>query len=195
VQQNIAQATNEINKLKDKVNGFDGGTNNADMPDFKPNNQKTKSFFKRLEYTTDLQFGKTSNLLPSVADIAVGLGYKLNDRSLIGIGLAYKAGMGSIQHISVTHQGIGFRSYADYNIKGSLFIISGFEMNYNATFKNIEELRVYNAWQKSALIGVSKKYKISKKVTGEMKLLYDFLANQHIPVSQQLLFRIGYSIR
>jgi hypothetical protein len=53
-------------------------------------------------------------------------------------------------------------------------------------------LKDYNAWQRSALIGVSKKYKISKKVKGEMKLLYDFLANQHLPVSQPVLFRLGY---
>ena len=71
----------------------------------------------------------------------------------------------------------------------------GYEMNYNAAFKNMEQLRIYNAWQRSALIGVSKKYKISKKVKGEMKLLYDFLANQHIPVSQPLIFRMGYNIK
>ena len=109
--------------------------------------------------------------------------------------MSYKMGMGSFRHISFTHQGIGFRSYADYKIKGSLFMSGGYEMNYNAAFKNIGQLKDYNAWQRSALMGVSKKYKISKKRKGEMKLLYDLLANQHIPVTQSVIFRVGYHIK
>ncbi len=57
------------------------------MPDFKPNNQKIKSFLKRLEYTTDVQFSKTNSLLPNTANIGLGIGYKLNDKSIIGIGM------------------------------------------------------------------------------------------------------------
>ncbi len=193
IQQNLAAAHAELNKLKDKINEF-GGSGGADpeMPNFKPNSQKAKSFLKRLEYTADVQFSKTNNLLPSAANVGVGLGYKLNDKSVVGIGISYKMGMGSIQHISITHQGIGFRSYADYKIKGSFFISGGYEMNYNAAFKTIEQLKDYEAWQRSALIGLSKKYKISKKVKGEMKLLYDLLANQHIPVTLPIVFRVGY---
>ena len=195
IQQNIAQATSELDKLKDKINKFGGGSSDIEIPDFKPNNQKTKKFLQRLEYTTDLQFAKTNNLLPSAANIGLGIGYKLNDKSIIGIGMSYKMGMGSIQHISFTHQGIGFRSYADYKIKGSLFMSGGYEMNYNAAFKNIGQLKDYNAWQRSALMGVSKKYKISKKRKGEMKLLYDLLANQHKPVTQAFIFRMGYLLK
>lgn len=196
IQQNLAAAHAELDKLKDKINQLGGGGSGSDpeMPDFKPNSQKTKSFLKRLEYSADVQFSKTNNLLPSAANIGLGLGYKLNDKRLIGIGLGYKMGMGSIHHISITHQGIGLRSYGDYKIKGSIFISGGYEMNYNATFKDIEQLKNYNAWQRSALIGISKKYKISKKVKGEMKVLYDFLANQHLPVSQPILFRTGYKL-
>jgi len=66
-------------------------------------------------------------------------------------------------------------------------------MNYNSAFKNIEPLKNYNAWQTSALIGLSKKYQISKKLKGNMQLLYDFLAYRHVPVSQPVLFRVGYN--
>lgn len=192
VQQNLAAAHGEIDKLKDKINKAGGGSSDVEMPDFKPNSQKTKTFFRRLEYTADVQFGKANNLLPSAADIGLGIGYLLNDKSSIGVGVSYKMGMGSIQHISITHQGLGFRSYGDYKIKGTFFISGGYEMNYNAAFKKIEQLKDYNAWQRSALLGVSKKYKISKKVKGEMKLLYDFLARDHVPVSQPVVFRMGY---
>lgn len=195
VQQNLSAAHAELNKLKDKINQFGGGGSDVEIPDFKPNSQKTKSFFKRMEYTADVQFGKTNNLLPNTANIGLGVGFKASDKCSFGLGLAYKMGMGTIQNINITHQGISFRSYADYKIKGSFFVSGGYEMNYNAAFKNIERLKEYNAWQRSALIGVSKKYKISKKVKGDMKLLYDFLAREHVPVSQQFLFRVGYTFR
>lgn len=67
-------------------------------------------------------------------------------------------------------------------------------MNHNAGFKNIEQLKNYNAWQRSGLLGLSKKYKIGKKVKGEMKLLYDFLHKDHVPVSRAVVWRVGYKL-
>jgi len=195
IQQNIAQAINELDKLKDKINQFGGGSSDIEIPDFKPNHQKTKKFLQRLEYTTDVQFAKTNNLIPFAANIGLGLGYKLNDKSSLGIGMSYNLGIGSIQHISFTSQGLGLRSYMDWKIKKQFYVSGGYEMNYNTAFKNIEQLKNYNAWQRSALLGVSKKYKISKKVQGKMKLLYDFFANRHIPATQPFLFRVGYNLK
>lgn len=192
IHQNLVAAYAEMNTLKDKMNQLGAAGSDIEMPEFKPNNQKTRSLLKRLEYTTDVQFAKTNNLLPSTADIGLGIGYKLNDKGILGIGMSYKMGMGSVQHISFTSQGFGLRSYMEWKIKKQVYASGGYEMNYNTAFKNIEQLKNCNAWQRSALIGVSKKYKISKKVKGEMKLLYDFLANEHLPVTQQVVFRMGY---
>lgn len=193
IQQNIAQAQGELMKLKDKLNKFGGGTNGPEIPSFKPNTQKTKAFLKRLEYGANVQFTKSSNVFPSTTNIGLSLGYKVSNNSIIGIGLSYKIGMGSIRHISISHQGIGLRSFVDYKIKKSLYASGGYEMNYNAQFKKVEELKKFNGWQTSGLIGISKKYKVSKKVKGEMKLLYDILANTHQPVTQPVIFRVGYN--
>jgi hypothetical protein len=193
VQQNLTAAHAEINKLKDKLNQLGGGSGDLEMPDFKPNSQKTKPLLKRLEYSANIQFAKSSSLLPSTANIGLGIGYKLDDKKIIGLGMDYSAGMGTIQHISFSSQGIGLRSYLDWKIKKQIYITGGYEMNHNSGFKNIEQLKAYEAWQRSALLGVSKKYKISKKVKGNMQLLYDFLANSHVPVSQPVIFRLGYN--
>jgi hypothetical protein len=195
IQSNLAAAHAELDKLKDKLNEFGGGSTDIEMPDFKPNAQKTKSFLKRLEYSADVQFVKSNNLLPSAANIGLGVGYKLNDKGALGTGISYKMGMGSIQHIAFTSQGIGLRSYMDWKIKKQLYASGGYEMNYNSAFKNIQQLKNYDAWQRSALIGISKKYKISKKVKGEMKLLYDFLAHQHKPVTPEVVYRLGYNFK
>jgi len=192
IQQNLSAAHAEINKLKDKINQLGGGSGDLEMPGFKPNSQKTKPLWKRLEYSANVQFAKSSNLLPSTANIGLGIGYKLDDKRIIGVGADYSMGMGTIQHISFTSQGIGLRSYLDWKIKKQIYITGGYEMNYNSAFKNIEQLKDYNAWQRSALIGLCKTYKISKKVKGNMQLLYDFLANRHVPVTSPILFRIGY---
>jgi hypothetical protein len=193
VQQNLAAAQAEIGKLKDKISQLGGGGSDLEMPDFKPNSQKTKPLSKRLEYSANVQFTKSNNLLPSTANIGLGIGYKLDDKRIIGVGMDYSEGMGTIQHISFTSQGIGLRSYLDWKIKKQIYITGGYEMNYNSAFKNIEQLKDYEAWQRSALIGLSKKYKISKKVKGNMQLLYDFLANKHVPISQPVIFRVGYN--
>jgi hypothetical protein len=192
IQQNIATAKSELTTLKDKVALLGGGNSDLVMPEFKVNDQKTKSFFKRLEYSTDIQFPKNVRPLPAVAEIGLGIGYKLNDKNVIGFGVSYKMGIGSMQHIRITNEGIGFRSYVSYKIKGSLFMTGGYEMNYNTTFKKFDQFKNYGPWQKSALAGLTKKYIISKKIKGEMKVLYDFLSNAHIPVTQALVCRIGY---
>jgi hypothetical protein len=192
IQQNMAQAKSELDKLKAKMLNSPLGAGD-DMPDFKPNSQKTKSLLTRLEYGANVQFEKSNRVFPSTTNIGLSLGYKLNDKSIVGIGMSYKMGMGTIRHIVISNEGIGLRSFADYKVKGSLFMSGGYEMNYNTRFKNIEQLKIFNDWQSSGLIGVSKKYSVSKKVKGNMQLLYDFLAHTHIPFSQPILFRVGYN--
>ncbi len=116
IQQNLAQAHAEINKLKEKINQF-GGSSDRAMPDFKVNSKKTKSFLNRLEFGSNLQFEKSRNVLPSATNIGLSLGYKLNDKSIIGMGMSYKVGMGTIRHIVITHEGIGLRSFACTTVK------------------------------------------------------------------------------
>lgn len=200
IQQNLAQAQKAINTLKDRIIKSGGSSTNIEIPDFKPNTQRSKTLLQRLEYGFDAQFDKNNSIMPSATNVATNIGYKLNDKSTIGIGISYKIGMGTIEHINLTNEGIGLRSFLDYKIlskaKGNLlkdlWLSGGGEMNYNSSFKKIEQLKNYSAWQSSALLGISKKYKISKKVKGEMKLLYDFLYREHVPASPALIWRLGY---
>jgi len=194
VSQNIQEAQAQLNSLKEKV--FKAGGNNSDMmlADFKPNNMKTKTFKQRLEFGSNFQFSKPNGYLPTTADIGFTMGYKLSEKAMAGIGASYKVGFGTIQHISITHQGLGARSFIDWKLKKQFFLSVGFEFNYNAQFKNIEQLKNFNDWQQSALFGLSKKLNVkSKFIKGtKFSILYDFLAKQHIPTTDAFLFRIGY---
>lgn len=196
IQQNLALAHAEINKLKDQINKLGGSNSDIAMPDFKPNDQKTKSFLKRLEFGSNIQSQKSTYFFPATTDIGLSVGYKLNNKSILGIGASYKIGLGrGWNNIHVTSEGIGLRSFVDYKIKNSFSLSGGYEQNYKTAFNSIDQLRNYNAWQTSGLIGITKKYTISKKFKGNMQLLWDFLSYQQIPKTQPIVYRLGYTLK
>ena len=195
IRDNIQSAQAKLSQLKDRVLKAGGSNSDMEVPNFKPNQQKTKTFLQRLEFGSNLQFAKNSSFLPTTVDMGLSVGYKLNDKSIIGIGASYKMGLGSIQHLKISHQGIGLRSFVDWKIKKQLFVSGGFEMNYNAQFKNITQLKSFNDWQTAGLLGLSKKIKLRTKwfKGGKLQLLYDMLYRQHMPVGQPIVFRTGYN--
>ena len=196
LQQNIGEAQGMLSQLKNKMTqmGTSGGSD-LDMPEYKPNNQRTKSFLKRLEYGTNIQSAKSNYYFPTTTDIALSVGYKLNEKNTIGIGASYKLGWGKdISHISMSSQGIGFRSFMDMKLKGSFYASGGFEYNYQLPFGSIEQIKYLSAWQQSGLIGISKivslKTKYFKKT--KLQLLWDLLSYEQVPKTQPIKFRIGY---
>ncbi len=196
VSQNLRQAQSQLTQLKDKYLKAGKGTTTDEIPDFKPNMQKTKTLMQRLEFGNNLQFSKANKAGLSVVDIALSVGYKINDKSVLGIGTSYKIGYGTIQHINLTHQGIGFRSFMDWKLKRNFFATGGFEANYSKYFQAFSNLHDIQKWQQAGLMGITKKAKIKTKYFKETKfqLLYDMLARSHTPVSQPVVFRLGYNL-
>jgi hypothetical protein len=207
LQQNTQSAQAELSSLKNKINQYSSGSygNSSDdieLPEgFKPNNQKTKSLFERLEYGANVQTGRGSSFFPVTSDLGLSLGYKISDKSSIGVGASYKLGWGSgWDHIKITHQGVGLRSYIDMKLKRSLYISGGYEQNYRSLLKDLIISSPAGggqagAWQSSGLVGLSKKYKLKGRVKGEMKLLWDFLSYSQVPRTTAVLFRVGYSLK
>ena len=169
------------------------------MPEgFKPNEQKTKSFLQRLEYGTNLQTVKASSFFPTTTDVGLSVGYKLNDKSVIGIGGSYKLGLGrGWDAIKFSSEGMGLRSYIDWKIKGSFWISGGYDMNYHTAFSNFDQLKDRNAWQRSGLLGLSKMVSVKSKFFKKTKaqLLWDFLSQQQVPRTQAVIFRINYNFK
>jgi hypothetical protein len=188
-----------VNTWKNKLTQAGSSGSDDIMPEgFKPNNQKTKSFLKRIEIGTNIQSQKTNGYFPATSDIGLSIGYKLSDKSILGIGASYKMGMGKdIRHINITHQGAGMRSFIDWKIKGSFWMSGGYEMNYRNAFRRIDVLKDLNAWQQSGLIGLSKVISLKTKFFSKTKLqlLWDFMSYQQLPRTQPILFRVGYSIK
>ncbi len=196
-QQNMQSAQSQLNELKDKILKAGGGSSDMEMPEgFKPNNQKSKTFLQRIEFGTNIQTQKSSSIFPVTSDIAMSAGYKLNDKSIIGIGSGIKMGWGTgFNNIRISGQGISLRSFVDYKVKGSFWVSGGFEMNYRHEIRNIPELNNYTTWQRSGLVGLSKvvdmKSKFFKKT--KLQLLWDMLSYEQVPRAQPFVFRVGYN--
>jgi hypothetical protein len=197
--QNLQSAQSQLSQLKDKISKLGEGGADIDMPNFKPNNQRTKSFWKRLEYGTNLQTAHGSYFYPTTTDMGLSVGYKINNNNSIGIGGSYKMGWGQdIQHIAFSSQGASLRSYLDTKLKGSFYISGGFEYNYQTPTQAPPTgggVPTLTAWQQAGLIGLSKivsvKTKFFKKT--KLQLLWDFLSYEQVPKAQPIKFRVGYN--
>lgn len=200
IQQNMQSAQTQLNNLRQRAGQLlpgQGASSNDQQPDFKPNNQRTKGFWKRLELGTNFQSQRSNSLLPVTSDLGFSVGYKINDRSVVGIGGSYKLGWGeSVQRIRLSHQGIGLRTYFDWQMKGSFYLSGGYEMNYRSAFQSIDQLKDLSGWQRSGLIGVSKVVSMNSKLLKKSKvmLLWDFLSYSAKPTTPSILFRIGYNL-
>lgn len=200
IQQQVQQAQQQLNKLKDKIRQAGGNSSDAEVPDFKPNHQRTKSFKQRLVYGLNVQTEKQSNYFPVTTNLGLSLGYKLNDNGAIGLGLAYKLGWGqNWNKIKLTHEGIGLRSYIDWKLKGSFYIAGGYEQNHNQSFRNLQSIQDISLWRQSGLIGLSKKFKLpatknGKTKTQQIQLLYDFMHTKDGIRTPALLFRMGWEL-
>lgn len=202
LQQNLQSAQSQLNQLKDKMNKLGGsGSGDMEMPDFKPNNQRTKSFWQRLEYGTNIQTAK-NNFFPTTTDLGMTVGYKLTDKSVAGLGASYKMGWGKdIKNIVISSQGMGLRSYIDIKLKGSFYASGGLEYNYQPINKDsLSSTSTMNwkdvsSWHQSGLFGVSKIISIKSKFFKKTKLqlMWDFLSYQQVPRTQPLKFRVGYN--
>ena len=114
----------------------------------------------------------------------------------VGIGAAMKIGWGTgFNHIAVTGQGVGLRSFVDIALKGSFSATGGFEYNYTAPFTEYQQLRQIQECTKSGLIGISKTVSTKSRLLKQTKLslLWDFLSYQNVPQTEPLIFRVGYN--
>jgi hypothetical protein len=190
----MQEALAQLNQWKSKVSQFGIGNSNASVPDFQPNSQHNKSFFHRLDIGFNIQSTSSSLLIPAYSDIALTIGYKVNDRFVTGIGVSYKIGWGQpFTHVNISGLGAGLRSYINWRIKNSWWLSGGLEGNYLNAFTRLAQLHDLNAWQKAGLMGIMKTYKAGKR-QGNIQFLYDLLHADHIPQSPAFIFRAGYSI-
>jgi hypothetical protein len=196
VQANLQAAQAQLTTFKEKLSKLGNHAGDMTMPDFKPNSQRTQPLVRRLEYGFNLQTIKSSSFYPSQVELGLSAGFKLNDKSTVGLGVSTAFTTGDIRHISVAGQGVGLRSYIDLKLKGSFFASGGFEYNYAKPFSEVRQLYALDSWSKSGLLGISKIVSLKNKWFKKTKasLLWDFLSYCYSPrIHQPIKFRLGYN--
>ena len=198
MQANLQSAESSLDGYKDKLSKLGLGGGDAELPvSPKTNDQHTKSLLGRLQYSFNFQTTHNSIYYPSLLTLGLGLGYKLGHSNVIGIGASYEMGTGNgINHIAITGNGLGLRSFATIKIKSSFSLYAGLEYNYTTPFTTYQQLKQLQYWTRSGLIGVQKTISMKSNVFKQttLALLWDFLSYQQVPQTQPLIFRIGYSL-
>ncbi|WP_315821510.1 hypothetical protein [Paraflavitalea speifideaquila] len=113
----------------------------------------------------NLQSVRANLFFPTTSDLGLSVGYQLNDNSVVGIGASYKVGWGkNINHIRITSEGMGVRSYLDMRLKKSFYASGGFEYNYQpATPASTTDGPDTHLWKQSGLLGISKVISLRSK--------------------------------
>ena len=164
--QQVEQAQSTLNGLKDKISalGGTGGSGDMTMPDFTPNPQHGKSILKRLEIGFNIQNSAVTGILPSTSNVALTIGYKISNKATVGLGASYIVGWGHpFKDISLSNQGESVRTFVEIKAKGSIWLTGGFEYTHYQALAEQNNFYNVNAWQKSALIGLTKKTTIGRK--------------------------------
>ncbi|MFT3945350.1 MAG: hypothetical protein QM763_00135 [Agriterribacter sp.] len=215
VQQQLQEAGKALSGVQEKLsklsNGDAGSAGDIAMPEkFTPNEQKTKKFRERLQYSVSFQSQRQTNYYPASTDFSLTAGYKIDDKSVIAVGFSAKMGWGKgWKNMKITGEGVGFRVYGELKapdlfktnsrFMGSLWLTAGAELNYSKTIESLAVFKNYSNWTMSSLAGLTKKYSISsplkkgKKMQGTISVLYDFLYNRHIPPTPAFVWRVGYN--
>ena len=196
IQSKVQAAQSQLDSYKSKLSQLGAGGTLADGSGFRPNDQKTKTFWHRLEYGVNFQTTTSSYYYPTTTNFGASLGYRLGHNNVIGIGASYAMGWGSsIQHVSITGQGVGLRSFLQIGIKNGFSATGGFEYNYTTQFTNLQQLRQIQNWTRSGLIGLSKTVSTKSRVFSktQVQLLWDFLSYSQVPKTEPLVFRLGYN--
>ncbi len=203
----VAEAKDEITKsdslLAKSTNliaSDDSSRSNNTKNTWAPNPLKTKRIIDRILFSGNMQWDKRSFFLPLSGTIAGQMAYQFSPRNSLGIGASYIIGLGypilfhgetQLSKFRIHNNGVGLRSFADFKIWKSFYLLGSFELNRREFV--LSELNQYSAWTKSALIGLKFKYPIRKKMKSPtLEIMYDFIHQAGQPA---LVIRAGIEFK
>jgi len=199
LQNSLNTAKQDISKLQNKLSALGGGSGGMDMPDFKPNPEKTKTLWQRLEYGVNLQTAQTTYYYPTTTNIGLTVAYKLGSSNVIGVGGSYLLGWGNgLQHIAISSQGVNFRAFLQIKIKSTFSADGELGYSYEQPFSSFKDIRSLTAWTPTGYIGITKTISMKSTVfkKTQVSLLWDVLSYIYPlpPGASPFVFRVGYSL-
>ena len=152
---------------------------------WQPNPLKTKRFIDRINFNANLQCDRKNSFLPSSSTFYVGLSYQYHKNGNIGVGTSYiqpfpRINLRTENNWNIpTTSGYGFRLFADFKVKKSLYTQCGYERNYRPYLGNVSHFENSTIMMPSVLAGLKIIYPVkNKKSNPSLEFLYDFLHSQ-----------------
>lgn len=171
---------------------------------WKPNPLKTKRFIDRLNWGLNFQADRRNNLFPLSGTLAINTSYQVHRNANIGMASSYIIGFS--RYVPFTNEqipvirsfqsnGINFRSFIDFKLRGAIYFQCNLEKNYRkgsytSRDYSLFDLRSYDFQSTSFLGGLKIKYPSSNKLSKPtLEILYDFLSPKN--GQPALVFRVG----
>lgn len=180
----------ELSQSATSIGNLDNATQ---VPRFRPNPYKTKSFWQRIDAGFGLQFDRRKFNLPASGTAGVQVSFNFSQHWSAGLLANYRFGMGEIKNIRFSHAGAGYGAFANYKVWKGLGVQAGFERNWREAVKSGENSHPAT-WTSSALAGLTWEYSIGKKAKGTVGVFFDALYKQHTPQTNAVLWRMGWKM-
>jgi len=182
-----------LGNLSNQTASFGNMDNAAQIPNFTPNPYKTKSLWQRIDVGFILQFDNRTLFLPSTGVAGAQVSFNFDPKFNVGALANFRFDMGEIKNIQFSHVGAGYGAFANYKVLKALGLQAGYERNQRAEME-MNENRYPVAWTSSVLAGLTWEYGIGKKAKASVGVFYDFLHKQHTPVTNAILWRMGWKM-
>ncbi|WP_425391687.1 hypothetical protein [Ekhidna sp.] len=129
---------------------------------------------------------------PIIVDNNFQIGYQWNKSFATGIGLLLREQVNGRESTSLTGDAHGFSFFTSYDIMKGFFLYGEYRLVRN---KSLFQEAVKPAfWQYAVLLGAGRKFRISKKVTLSVLLVYDLNHKNNTLNQRPFTPRIGYTI-
>lgn len=180
----ITDAKNEVADTKSQIANAKSQIKSPQVS-LNKNPMRGLPFWKRLVREYNWQTNRaTPDGQPAMLQGAAMVGFRHTPKLSYGIGTALNIGLGQDwNHVKFSFQGLGLRTYLQYQLIYGIGVYSGYERTYkqavfttnNETVQPTGNDNPHNTsnYNESVLIGLTKSYKMNSKWNGQIQVMYD----------------------
>lgn len=189
---------NDIGKLQLKYRSFKDARY---LPKHRYDELRGRPFIERFYINGSLQFDQQASNKVFI-DVSPGIGYNILSVFRVGAGASYRFDYNTKEYaINARDRVIKIRGFADYKFFKDVF----FHLEYERTHTKLPDYLSKQTgsdpsevqWVPMAYVGIFKVQKLSKRISGQVTVLYDFLKVQQNYNFNKVTSRIGleYKLR
>ena len=187
IQEKFDEAQAKMTEAKEKFPALESVENAPKRP---PNPYADEPFLKRLKLGFNFQANRQD---PASLDLALNVSYLLNKNARFGLGGSYRIGLEeNLGGINFDDQVYGVRSFFDYTFFRSFYA----EALYEWTSTSVPTLQNDDAtttqWVPGGMLGVGNRFRVTKKLSGNAVMLYNFMHDADSPNPSPWVFRFGF---